>query len=61
MPLDVELSELEQKHQALERELADEMSHPLADSLRVAELKRRKLMVKDQMTRLQSAEKETVH
>ena len=61
MPLVAELSELEEKHQALERELADEMAHPLADSLRVAELKRRKLVVKDQMTRLQDRQEATVH
>jgi hypothetical protein len=61
MTLDAELSELRQKHEALERELADELAHPFADSLRVAELKRRKLMVKDEMTRLQSAEQMTVH
>jgi hypothetical protein len=61
MPLVAELSELEEKHQELERELADEMSHPLADSLRVAELKRRKLVVKDQMMRLQDSVVATVH
>jgi hypothetical protein len=57
-----ELLELEKQHRALERELEDELSHPLADSLRLAELKRRKLHVKDEMTRLQSlVETSTLH
>jgi hypothetical protein len=49
-----ELLELEKQHKALERELEDELSHPFADSLRLAELKRRKLHVKDEMARLQA-------
>ena len=53
--------ELEQKHQALEQQIQDEMSHPHADSLRVAELKRRKLQLKDEMVRIQATTHETVH
>jgi len=61
MPLAAELSELRKQHQALDQELADEMSHPVADSLRVAELKRRKLILKDQMARLEGDKKATIH
>ena len=57
----LELSELEKEHQALEREIADELAHPTADSLRVAELKRRKLHVKDEIVRLQTHEGNTLH
>ncbi|HVV93772.1 MAG TPA: DUF465 domain-containing protein [Hyphomicrobiales bacterium] len=57
-----ELLELEKEHQALERELEDELSHPFADSLHLAELKRRKLHVKDEMVRLQAREEgDTLH
>ena len=55
------LQELEQKHQALERQIEDELSHPHADTLRLAELKRRKLQLKDEMVRMQSTARETVH
>mgnify|MGYP003338036333 CR=1 FL=1 len=55
------LSELERRHQALERELADAMNHPSADDLKIAELKRRKLSVKDEMARLQSGEGVSLH
>ncbi len=49
------LSALEQKHQALEREIQDELSHPAADDVRVAELKRQKLKLKDQINRLRTS------
>jgi hypothetical protein len=46
------LAELEKRHQALEQELSDAMAHPSTDALQVAELKRRKLQVKDEIARL---------
>ena len=52
MALQTEVTELERKHQALEREIQDAMAHPSTDTLRVAELKRRKLQLKDEITRL---------
>jgi hypothetical protein len=58
---EMELSKLEKEHEALERELKDELSHPFADSLHVAELKRRKLHLKDEMVRLQAHEGATLH
>ena len=57
----VTLSELEQKHRLLEREIEEELSHPRADSLRVAELKRRKLLLKDEIVRLKREPLETLH
>ncbi len=46
------LAELEQKHKALEIELEEARAHPSVDNLRVAELKRRKLLLKDEIERL---------
>ena len=49
------LAELERKHQALEQELNDALAHPSTDALQVAELKRRKLQLKDEIARLRHA------
>jgi hypothetical protein len=46
------LVELERRHQALEQELNDALAHPSSDNLKVAELKRRKLQLKDEIARL---------
>jgi hypothetical protein len=46
------LSELERRHRALEDEIAEAMNHPSIDGLKIAELKRRKLQVKDEIERL---------
>ncbi len=59
MPLQNHLTELERKHQALEREIQSTVSHPSADELRVAELKRRKLHLKDELFRLKASERQT--
>ena len=50
------LAELERKHQALEREIQDAMSHPGTDDLKLAELKRRKLQLKDKIEKLRHSE-----
>ena len=54
MSLDTHLSQLARKHEALERELHDAMQSPSSDDLHIAELKRRKLSLKDEINRLQS-------
>jgi len=41
------------KHRVLEAEIAEARAHPSIDDLEVAELKRRKLLVKDEIARLQ--------
>ena len=48
------LSALEQKHKALERQIEDELSRPSADEIRVRQLKRQKLKLKDEITRLKT-------
>jgi hypothetical protein len=58
MSIQSHLTELERKHEALEREIEAERIHPSSDSLRLAELKRRKLGLKDEIAKLRY---ETVH
>jgi len=52
MAIESHLAELERRHQALEAEINEALSHPSTDALAVAELKRRKLHVKDEIARL---------
>lgn len=55
------LAELEQRHRLLEAELSEMQTHPAADDLKIAELKRRKLLLKDEITRLRQTESASVH
>lgn len=59
MSLQTHLSQLAAKHDALERELHDAMQSLASDDLRIAELKRKKLHLKDEIERLRSGE--TLH
>jgi hypothetical protein len=52
MATTTQLAELEQRHQMLESEIHEALQHPSIDDLTLAELKRRKLQVKDEITRL---------
>jgi hypothetical protein len=52
MAIQSHLAELEKRHEALEREINEALSHPSADDLEIIELKRRKLYVKDEIVRL---------
>jgi len=52
MAIESHLAELEKRHQALEQEINEALTHPSADDLTIAELKRRKLHVKDEIARL---------
>ena len=54
MSMQAHLAELEKRHRALEVELAEALAHPSTDDLKIAELKRRKLLVKDQIARLRT-------
>ena len=53
MSVQAHLGELAAKHKALEAELEDAMSHPASTDAEIAELKRKKLRIKDEMTKLQ--------
>lgn len=57
MALQAHLVELERKHKVLEGELHDALLHLSTDDLRIVELKRKKLKVRDEIARL----KQTVH
>ena len=61
MTIQAHLAELERRHRALEAEIADAMTHPSADRLKIAELKRRKLHVKDEIVRLRQGDSPSVH
>ena len=52
MAIELHLAELERRHQALEQEISEALAHPSTDDLKIAELKRRKLHVKDEISRL---------
>ncbi len=52
MSIQAHLAELERRHQALEAEISEALTHPSSDGLKVTELKRRKLQVKDEIARL---------
>ena len=61
MSMQSHLSELEKKHQALEEQINDCLTHPAVDDLTVVELKRRKLHLKDEIQRLRHSEQVSVH
>jgi hypothetical protein len=52
MSLQSHLVELERRHQALEREIHTEQIHPSASDLKLRELKRKKLHLKQEIERL---------
>ncbi len=53
MSLDAHIRELGERHRKLEKEIAAEVRRPAGDQLHLAELKRRKLRIKDQIRHLQ--------
>jgi hypothetical protein len=58
MVVEAHLASLQRKHTDVDRELTHELAHPASDPLRIAELKRRKLKLKDQIAQLRD---QTVH
>jgi hypothetical protein len=61
MSMQSHLAELEKKHRALNEKINDCQAHPAVDDLEVVELKRRKLLLKDEIERLRLDEHESVH
>ena len=49
MSIAVHLAELERRHRALEAEIVEAHAHPSIDYLQIVELKRRKLLLKDEI------------
>ena len=52
MSIDSHLNELVRRHQAIEEAILAEETHPAADDIKIHELKRRKLHLKDEIERL---------
>ncbi len=56
MTLSSHVTELQKKHQLLSDRIEEEQRHPSADGLDIRELKRQKLQLKDEITRLSSVD-----
>jgi hypothetical protein len=54
MAIEARIRELGLRHQTLDREIQDEAGRPAADDLRLRELKRQKLRLKEQLEALRS-------
>jgi hypothetical protein len=52
MSIQAHRAELERRHQALQQEIHKSQKHPSCEDLKITELKRRKLFVKDEIARL---------
>jgi hypothetical protein len=61
MSMPSHLEELEKKHQAMESEINEYSTRLGADDLVLRELKRRKLMLKDQIERLRHSGQVNLH
>lgn len=59
MSLSSHLVELRKKHAMLEQKIEEERRSPASSDLRIAEMKRQKLRLKDEIVRLGGAE--TIH
>jgi hypothetical protein len=60
MTTESHIAALERRHQELDREIQNEMAHVSYDDQTVAALKRKKLEIKDELTRLKASE-QAVH
>jgi hypothetical protein len=61
MSIQAHLAELERRHQALEDEITEAIAHPSIDDVTIAQLKRRKLQVKDEIERLKQEASQVLH
>jgi hypothetical protein len=52
MTIKEHLAELARQHKALEQEITEALGHSSTDDLKIAELKRRKLKLKDEIERV---------
>ena len=60
MTTESHIAALERRHRELDREIQDELAHVSYDEQAVAALKRKKLEIKDELTRLKASE-QAVH
>ena len=56
MPVGSHIEQLEQRHRELEARLDEVMSHPSADDMEVAQIKRQKLLIKDRISELKRSQ-----
>lgn len=62
MSLTSHIAELQRRHDALKKEIERETHHPATSEMKLAELKRKKLLLKDEIVKLNPAcEVATVH
>jgi hypothetical protein len=54
MAIEARIRELGVRHRSLERAIEDEVSRPAADAIRLRELKRKKLRLKEEMETLKA-------
>lgn len=54
MSLEARIKELSDRHKRLEAAIAAEMKHPSGDEVRIHELKRKKLRIKDEIQGLRA-------
>ena len=52
MAIKANLTELDWQHKAFEHEIAEALAHSSTDDLKIGELKRRKLILKDEIERV---------
>lgn len=58
MAIESHVAELKRRHQALEKEIEAALNRPGADQLELAEMKKRKLHLKDEISRIDG---ESIH
>ncbi|MBZ0216838.1 MAG: DUF465 domain-containing protein [Fimbriimonadaceae bacterium] len=56
MAQEIDVSELMKQHRDLDRQIDEALSHPGIDELEIAELKKKKLSLKDEIAKLESSE-----
>lgn len=54
MALEARLRELDLRHRRLDRTIEEELTHPASDDIRIAELKRQKLRLKEEIEGLKA-------
>ncbi len=56
MSIESHLVELQRRHAVLDKAIKEAMHHPSADPLEIKDLKRRKLLLKDEIARLKDGD-----
>jgi hypothetical protein len=56
MAIEAHLAELERRHQALETEISEALTHPTTDDQEIAQINRKKFYVKDEIVRIRHDE-----